>query len=152
MSRPANKRVPARSAKAPRRSASRPADAPGGLLRGLVATFQKLIRRDAARQVEGAPASMTLRNPWRAVGVVPGKNGCQASQQADTRYLCAEAPRLPLGACTNPAGCHCKYRHFEDRRKGPRRSRDGANRPPVMLHAYSGAGERRRAGGRRATD
>jgi len=94
---------------------------------------------------------MTLRNPWRAVGIVPGKNCCKASKDSDVRYLCEEAPRLPLAGCTNPGGCQCTYRHFEDRRKGPRRSLDGAARPPVILHAHV-ASDRRRSGGRRITD
>ncbi len=152
MSRPANKTASSLPAKAPRRLAARPADLSSGLLQGLVARFRKLIRPDATPKFDGTAVAMTLRNPWRAVGIVTGKNCCQASQQAETRYLCEEAPRLPLAGCTSPAVCQCTYRHFEDRRKGPRRTRDGAARAPVMLHAHSGAGERRKSGGRRVTD
>jgi hypothetical protein len=153
MSRPSRKTASSFPAKANRRATVRPVDPPPGLLQGLIARFQKLIRPDATPKVDGATVTMTLRNPWRAVGIAPGKHCCQASQQTDTRYLCEEAPRLPLAACTNPAGCHCTYRHFEDRRKSPRRSRDGAARPTVMHHAYSGEADRRRTGGgRRITD
>ena len=37
------------------------------------------------------------------------------------RYLSSEAPLLPLDQCDRPDQCECRYRHYEDRRDGPRR-------------------------------
>lgn len=152
MSRPAYKTAASFPAKAKPRGSVRPVEKSPGLFRGLFASFRNLIRRNTAPKIDGAAITMTLRNPFRAVGVVPGKNCCQASQQG-TRYLCEEAPRLPLSACTNPSGCRCTYRHFEDRRKGPRRHRDGAIGRSALFDAYPGNSDRRHAaGGRRITD
>jgi len=84
---------------------------------------------------------------WHAVAVVPGPKCCQAVQAyAQTRYLCAEAPRLPVAGC-DAGTCDCRYRHFDDRRQGPRREEEenGGARKTI--------GAERRAGrGRRATD
>jgi hypothetical protein len=124
------------------------------LLREWLSGLQRLVRAENTQPFKEITAvRVTLRSPWRAVSVVPGKACCIASQELDARYLCEDAPRLPLANCSNPRGCQCVYRHFEDRRKGPRRSRDGGTRPPAMHHAFQGGGERRlTAGGRRAAD
>src|SRR5215472_4629746 len=86
--------------------------------------------------------------PWHAVRVVPGPCACTAVKQfGNKRWLGKEAPRLPLAACTTPSRCKCTYRHFEDRRAGPRRAgeRSGLSRPLT-------GSEKRRLVGRRATD
>jgi hypothetical protein len=46
--------------------------------------------------------------------------------------------------------CSCRYRHFADRRVGPRRAAESG----VYVHLLSSApeAERRRSGGRRSTD
>lgn len=88
----------------------------------------------------------SAKDPWRAVGVVPGNPACEAVQKLrDQRFLSRESPRLPLPECTRQNQCRCKYQHFASRRNQPRRSTDeggGSSAPPS-------AGERRRPGERR---
>lgn len=123
-----------------------------GLLGSVVSGLQRLFQSDARPPAAGTnDISITLRNPWRAVRIVSSKDCCEACDRVDGIFLCAEAPRLPLKACTNPKGCRCKYRHLEDRRQGPRRHRDDEFRPPAIEHDF-GAAERRRSRGRRVTD
>jgi hypothetical protein len=94
----------------------------------------------------------TIKQPpqnWHAVGIRCAENACAAVQALrQRRYLSREAPRLPLADCTNPAGCHCRYRHFEDRRDGPRRDAEtgasGIRRAPDV--------NRRSGRGRRSSD
>ena len=63
-----------------------------------------------------------IRNPWKAVEVVSEFRSCAASKQLKgKRFLGDEAPTLPLPGCT-AANCNCRYRHFSDRRSGPRRA------------------------------
>jgi hypothetical protein len=95
-------------------------------------------------------------NPWHAVGVSPGKPSCRASLVArSTRYLSQEAPSLPLYDCTQPKSCTCRYKHYSDRRSGPRRRTD-SDLYKNALSRHVGAkltiDERRRSKGRRATD
>jgi hypothetical protein len=54
---------------------------------------------------------------------------------------------LPLPGCDSAWRCQCVYKHFEDRRAGPRRTieREGIAGPWF-------AAERRQSGGRRAGD
>src|SRR5215472_888874 len=88
------------------------------------------------------------RLPWHAVRVVPGPCACTAVKQfGHKRWLGNEAPRLPLATCSTPSRCKCTYRHFQDRRGGPRRAgeRNGLSRP------LTGA-EKRCLVGRRVTD
>jgi hypothetical protein len=77
-----------------------------------------------------------------------GANGCEAAKSLqDVRLLSLEAPRLPLASCTHPAECRCTYRHFDDRRMGPRRARERNE----LSDPWS-ATDRRRSIGRRSTD
>jgi hypothetical protein len=89
------------------------------------------------------------RNPWRAVAIVPNFYGCKASKSIrDKRFLCDEAPALPLPGCTAET-CDCRYKHFEDRRSGPRR----ADEQGVHVHMAGNLPSERRANrGRRRTD
>ena len=85
-----------------------------------------------------------LARRWHAVAIVAPSTACAAARECKgKRYLSSEAPQLPLAQC-DAARCHCKYRHFEDRRSAERR-RDDA--PPVRDGA-----NRRSSRGRRATD
>jgi len=44
---------------------------------------------------------------------------CQAAKKMDgRRFLIAEAPKVPLADCPDPALCRCKMRHIKDRRSG----------------------------------
>lgn len=91
-----------------------------------------------------------VRNPWRAVEVAPGSPSCAASKQLKgKRFLCTEAPRLPLPGCS-AVQCSCRYKHFSDRRVGPRR----ADESGVYYHMLVPQPERdqRRDRGRRSTD
>jgi hypothetical protein len=94
---------------------------------------------------------MTARTPglrYHAVTVVSGAHACTAALQLQgVRVLSTDAPRLPLANCDSPGSCQCTYRHHDDRRAGPRRARErGQLADPWAMT------ERRRWGGRRATD
>jgi hypothetical protein len=85
---------------------------------------------------------------YHCVSVVAGPRACAAARsQQHVRLLSAEAPRLPLPDCDLPADCACTFRHYDDRRAGPRRAGEsGQIADPWSLT------ERRRTGGRRETD
>ena len=94
--------------------------------------------------VVGAPSKLK----YHCVEVIAGARACQVARQLkDLRLLSAEAPRLPLATCDRPADCRCKYRHFDDRRQGPRRENEHATVP----RPHTGL-ERRRWRGRRDSD
>jgi hypothetical protein len=64
---------------------------------------------------------------WHAVGVVAKSSACEAARALRTkRFLSAEAPRLPLPQCTKSKECQCAYKHYADRRAGPRRQDEDA--------------------------
>lgn len=93
-----------------------------------------------------APRTPRLR--YHAVSVVGGPSACPAAMQLKSvRLLSADAPRLPLATCDCPAACACTYRHYDDRRAGPRRARE-RGRPAGPWSAS----DRRRSTGRRETD
>jgi hypothetical protein len=83
------------------------------------------------------------------VTVVLHKTSCGAAASCrNKRFLSGDAPRLPLPECPNRSECRCTYKHFEDRRKGVRRTADmnGAlsNEAPKT--------SRRQSRGRRSSD
>jgi len=85
---------------------------------------------------------------YRCVEVVAPVSGCNAARSLQSqRLLSADAPRLPLATCDQPSDCKCIYRHFNDRRQGPRRDKVHATLP----RAHAGT-ERRRRLGRRDAD
>jgi hypothetical protein len=60
--------------------------------------------------------------PFHAVEIHLRRSACDAARQVSgRRYLSAEAPLLPLADCDQPTLCSCRYRHYSDRRDGPRR-------------------------------
>jgi hypothetical protein len=70
-------------------------------------------------------ARQTPKQPWHAVGVVGSTTVCpQALHIKGKRFLAAEAPPIPLPDCMSPWRCKCVYRHYADRRAGPRRIAD----------------------------
>lgn len=88
------------------------------------------------------------RPRYHCVAVVGGSNACPAAKEiAEVRILSAEAPRLPLANCDRPGACPCKYRHFDDRRRGPRRAAEEGQ----LLKPWESK-ERRRSLGRRESD
>lgn len=96
---------------------------------------------------------MVTRSPsklkYHCVEVIVGLRACEAARVLrGVRLLSAEAPRLPLATCDRPAKCTCTYRHFDDRRQGPRRDNECATVP----RAHTGTLERRRWRGRRDSD
>ena len=86
------------------------------------------------------------RGRWRSVAIIGSATACAAAQMCKgKRYLCREAPRLPLKAC-DAARCDCKYRHFEDRRGTPRRAEEKGMTPTRVEN------NRRKNRDRRAND
>jgi len=86
---------------------------------------------------------------YRCVEIISGARACAAAKALrDTKLLSAEAPLLPLKTCDTPADCKCTYRHFADRRQGPRRENEHAF---LLATAYTAA-ERRKKRGRRESD
>jgi hypothetical protein len=60
--------------------------------------------------------------PWHAVSIVATPASCETARALGaTRFLSAEAPRLPLAECQAKDSCACAYRHHADRRGPPRR-------------------------------
>src|SRR4051812_36585028 len=93
------------------------------------------------------PARSAPKQPWHAVGLVGGTTVCKpALQMKGKRFLAAEAPPIPLPDCTSAWRCKCVYRHYADRRAGPRRIADRG-----MFGRRVGT-ERRQQRGRRADD
>jgi hypothetical protein len=89
----------------------------------------------------------TINRRWHAVGIVPTARSCDAARACrDRRYLSAEAPALPLKGC-DAVRCECRYGHFDDRRRGPRRGEEKGGIPHKATQA-----DRRERRGRRATD
>jgi hypothetical protein len=120
----------------------------GKLIRSLFATKpETAVSAPGARGQAALARRQWISNPWHAVAIVPGQRACQAARAVGkTRYLSAEAPLLPLPQCSTHS-CTCHYRHFQDRRRSPRRAAD------VAASRVSWPGrERRAAPGRRSTD
>src|SRR5438034_11692856 len=94
-----------------------------------MAMFHFKIQR-STKQVSAA--GITACNRWHAVRVFPAPRACAAVEEIrHKRYLSDEAPRLPLADCSSAWRCKCTYKHFQDRRMGPRRAaeRDELIRP-----------------------
>jgi hypothetical protein len=94
---------------------------------------------------------MADRSPqlrYHCVSVAAGLHACSAAKSvAGMRMLSTAAPRLPLADCDSPATCRCTYHHHDDRRAGSRRAAERGELADPW--AYT---NRRRSGGRRATD
>jgi hypothetical protein len=103
------------------------------------------IYEDADTQ---SPApSRAKRHRWHAVAIVATATACAAARACkDNRYLSAEAPRLPLAGC-DATRCECRYGHFDDRRRGPRRAQEKNGVTPKRVSV-----DNRARRGRRATD
>jgi hypothetical protein len=88
-----------------------------------------------------------VKQAWHAVTIVTPGHACDAANAlTGRRFLSKEAPRLPLEDCPSPEFCRCTYRHYSDRRTGPRRASDRGELRTVPI------GERRIGRGRRTTD
>ena len=86
---------------------------------------------------------------YHAVVIRPGREPCEpVVARSGDRVLSAEAPLLPLKDCDRPERCSCRYQHYEDRRRGPRRGEEigtPSKKQPDQP-------ERRHMKGRRADD
>jgi hypothetical protein len=86
--------------------------------------------------------------PWSAVQIVTHGDSCpKAMALRSRRFLARDAPVLPLQGCKLSAACNCIYRHYTDRRAGPRRDAAAAERRPI-----SSPPERRGPRDRRGSD
>ena len=91
---------------------------------------------------------VTPKLKYHCVEVVAGAGACEAARLlSGLRLLSADAPKLPLGTCDRPKDCDCAYRHFDDRRQGPRRKREHTWQS--LVHNRT---DRRIGRGRRETD
>ena len=89
-------------------------------------------------------------NKFQSVTVTTSGLSCKAARAlAGRRFLCAEAPLLPLAGCDRAGSCECRYQRFSDRREGPRRGSEGAL--PTPGHGAP-LGEQRGNQGRRAEE
>ena len=88
--------------------------------------------------VTGAFHAVSIRAPARACD--------EAKSFKGTRFLAAEAPKLPVTDCSN-AECPCSYRHHDDRRQEPRRAAEIG-----LPSAHYRGVERRKLVGRRRSD
>jgi hypothetical protein len=80
--------------------------------------------------MKNVAASAKSARQWHAVGIVAKSSACEAARALRaTRFLSAEAPRLPLPQCTKSKECHCAYKHYADRRAGPRRQDEDSGLP-----------------------
>jgi len=91
----------------------------------------------------------TILTKWHAVKVgLQGTSCALATLCRRERFLASEAPALPLPGCDRPETCPCTYRHYTDRRAGPRRTDDLPRNPkPEVVDR-----NRRAARGRRTVD
>ena len=89
----------------------------------------------------------SVRHRWHAVAIVGTPDACAAAKACkDNRYLSVEAPRLPLAGCDAKC-CDCRYAHYDDRRRGPRRAEEKMGAPAKRVDV-----DKRARAGRRDTD
>ena len=96
----------------------------------------------------GRTSIRTARKLFHGVSIHPNEqNACEAARKLENiRFLADDAPMLPLGDCSNPAACRCKYQHYDDRRTDARRESD------IGLPMKNHPNEARMGVGRRVTD
>lgn len=88
---------------------------------------------------------------FHAVTIVPARPCCKlVRRHGDTRYLTAEAPRLPLSGC-RVAECRCRYMHHEDRRIEDRRNLFGIDHVPMGIGVNRREQDRRQRRGAHRT-
>jgi hypothetical protein len=87
---------------------------------------------------------------FQSVTIETSSESCAAVRAAAGRkYLCSQAPILPLADCDNPGRCACRYERYDDRRDGPRRRAEGAL---PSSHQPAALSEQRSDQGRRADE
>ena len=66
-----------------------------------------------------------MSSKWHAVSIVLQGTSCAAATLCRSkRFLATQLPALPMRDCDRTTSCPCKYKHFEDRRAGRRRTDD----------------------------
>ncbi len=101
------------------------------------------------RKLPSLRAPPAKGGPFQCVGIRWPFDCCEAARHLEgERFLCDEAPPLPLANCDRGADCNCSYRHFSDRRHEPRRSADAG----VPSMARKPNVEQRHGNGRRSAD
>jgi hypothetical protein len=124
------------------------------MLKALRALISEPSRGDSTKKpvTKAMSKPMSAGEDYRAVSVVPGARCCSAAHEVVGQlYLFREAPRLPLGGCTTPANCSCKFKKASDRRD----AREGDRRLLGMSETgrwFAGTEKRKRAGRRSAKD
>jgi hypothetical protein len=87
-----------------------------------------------------------VNKAWHAVSVVPKGASCEAAHAVrGTRFLSAEAPKLPLAQCTTPKTCTCAYKHYADRRGPPRRKEEAVGLRRGKVDTERRSGDRRKS-------
>jgi hypothetical protein len=105
---------------------------------------QKLMSPKPSRANASAGA-----HRWRAVAIRSNGATCEAAQACRAaRFLCSEAPRLPLAECTKADTCTCVYKHLPDRRAGSRRQEESGG----IKRENKAGQERRKERDRRNSD
>ena len=114
-------------------------------------------KKDSDRQQTNASHSSTqqklrtsvsgrkIPQTFQAVSIYSRTDCCDAAKRiTGQKFLAAHAPQLPLGGCSQPEQCHCRYKHLSDRREEMRRDTDNGLPARQMLN-----GERRNRRDRR---
>lgn len=100
--------------------------------------------------VLAAPAVKTSNSEttqWRSVKIKSGLMCCKSVDSLNGAvFFAADAPTLPLAACTEKQ-CKCKYTHLEDRREGD----DRREATEYSADLFSLTGKERRSGEDRRT-
>jgi hypothetical protein len=90
----------------------------------LLVLWQQYQIRDRSHGPSSLKALRSGNGVFRSVGVDAGGECCEAVKElAGSRFLMAEAPRLPLAECTLET-CSCRYIYFPDRRATAEDRRD----------------------------
>jgi hypothetical protein len=121
------------------------------------ATFRTagLAPKNAEHGATSAPAARaeTANKEYRAVTVVCEGDSCAAAQALEGKKILLKdggVPKIPLAGCTS-SECHCRYKHFEDRRE-PAGDRRLPGSIQTSLYQHKAGSERRQARGRRTSD
>ena len=90
------------------------------------------------------------RLKYRGAEIISATGACDAARLlTGVRFLSADVPLLPLNTCDQPGSCKCKYRHFDERRRGFRRENDDES---TLIPGARPSAERRKHPGRRESD
>lgn len=90
----------------------------GALLVLAIAWLFVRVRQNKAAAVAESRPSTKDSGTFHAVAIKYSENVCDAAKaMTGRRFLSTAAPRLPLPEC-DLLECHCKFAHYDDRRKG----------------------------------